>query len=495
MLNIIISYYYNMESFDLVIIGGGISGLYCAYHLQKQFPKILIIEKDDRIGGRIFTQKIVANNKHSYIELGANRFSIHHTKVMKLIDDLKLSNFLIKDIDEMSSQYISSKSFDYDNNVNIRELMKIVIDVGKHLKKHKLMEISFAQLCQNIFDRPNYLLFKKLLIENIKNNRVNYAGGLSKERFHPSYKGLFCDVEETLRKINKKDTYRTPYFVDYIHVFEQSAFIGMRMIYTLFFNKKINLYYRLANGNISICDRLYELFLQRGGTIYYNCDFIDFKYSNSNKEFDIIYNNGDRTINIFSKLLIVTIPTNYLKKIPSFSHLQPYLQHCNSTVLGFIYAVYPKNPKTNKVWFHDIPWIITDNELSQVWSADKKNGVLMVSYMFGSKIVDKYERLFKKSIDKLYAVLEKNLMILFPSINIPKPTNLYFKAWKDGGTNAFYADTDYCDIYKKILFPIKNVPVFICNEAYSYRGGWIEGSLEVADEVINKIVLDNINDR
>jgi hypothetical protein len=41
------------------------------------------------------------------------------------------------------------------------------------------------------------------------------------------------------------------------------------------------------------------------------------------------------------------------------------------------------------------------------------------------------------------------------------------------------------------LFPIKNVPVYICNEAYCYRGGWAEGALEVADEVINKIVLQN----
>ena len=476
-----------MDKYDLVIVGAGISGLYCAYHLQKQYPKILIIEKDDRIGGRIFTQKIVANNKDVYIELGANRFSIHHTKVMKLINDLKLSKFLINDIvDETTSQYISSKYFDYDNNIDLRKSMKIVLDIGKLYKKHKLMEISFSQLCKNIFDIQSYVLFKKLILENIKNNRVNYAGGLNKERFHPSYKGLFCEID--LRKINKNDNYKTPYFADYIHVFEQSAFIGMRIIYTLFFNKEINMYYRLSNGNISICDRLLELFLQNGGTIYYNCNFIDFKYSN--KEFDIIINNDDYKLHVFSKLLIVTIPTNNLKKIPSFYHLQPYLQQCTSIVLGFIYAVYPKDPKTNKVWFHDIPCIITDNELRIVWSADKNNGVIMLSYMSG-KNVYKYEKLFKKSTDKFYAELEKNLLILFPGINIPKPTSIYFKAWTNGGSSAFYKDTDYCNIYKKILFPIKNVPVYICNEAYCYRGGWTEGALEVADEVINKIVLEN----
>jgi len=92
-----------MDKYDLVIVGAGISGLYCAYHLQKQFPKILIIEKDDRIGGRIFTQKIVANNKQVYIELGANRFSIHHTKVMKLINDLKLSKFVSFEVSKTSS--------------------------------------------------------------------------------------------------------------------------------------------------------------------------------------------------------------------------------------------------------------------------------------------------------------------------------------------------------------------------------------------------------
>ena len=40
---------------EMIIIGGGISGLYFAYELKKQFPKISIhiLEKEGRIGGRM----------------------------------------------------------------------------------------------------------------------------------------------------------------------------------------------------------------------------------------------------------------------------------------------------------------------------------------------------------------------------------------------------------------------------------------------------------
>uniref|UniRef100_A0A6C0LC71 Amine oxidase domain-containing protein n=1 Tax=viral metagenome TaxID=1070528 RepID=A0A6C0LC71_9ZZZZ len=39
---------------DIVIIGGGIAGLYCAYKIKKMDPskKILLLEASDRLGGR-----------------------------------------------------------------------------------------------------------------------------------------------------------------------------------------------------------------------------------------------------------------------------------------------------------------------------------------------------------------------------------------------------------------------------------------------------------
>ena len=56
--------------YDAVIVGGGMAGLSAAYHLKSEIgkkAKILILEKEDRLGGRIMTKKY---NKDIY-ELGA----------------------------------------------------------------------------------------------------------------------------------------------------------------------------------------------------------------------------------------------------------------------------------------------------------------------------------------------------------------------------------------------------------------------------------------
>ncbi len=42
------------ESYHSVaVIGAGISGLYAAYLLKKQFPDVVVLEAQDRVGGRI----------------------------------------------------------------------------------------------------------------------------------------------------------------------------------------------------------------------------------------------------------------------------------------------------------------------------------------------------------------------------------------------------------------------------------------------------------
>ena len=48
---------------DIVIIGGGISGLHTAYQLQKRGIDFILIEARDRLGGRI-----LSNNYESFIK-------------------------------------------------------------------------------------------------------------------------------------------------------------------------------------------------------------------------------------------------------------------------------------------------------------------------------------------------------------------------------------------------------------------------------------------
>jgi monoamine oxidase len=67
--------------YDTLIIGGGISGLYCALHLKN----VLLLEQNDYWGGRIKTH----TNPH--YEIGAGRFRKTHTRLWKLIQHYQLT--------------------------------------------------------------------------------------------------------------------------------------------------------------------------------------------------------------------------------------------------------------------------------------------------------------------------------------------------------------------------------------------------------------------
>ena len=85
-------------NYDLVIVGGGISGLFLAYKLSETNLKILLIEKEKKLGGRIHTIK---KDNYSY-ECGAARFNENHLKLISLINELDLQDQMIqlqKDID------------------------------------------------------------------------------------------------------------------------------------------------------------------------------------------------------------------------------------------------------------------------------------------------------------------------------------------------------------------------------------------------------------
>jgi protoporphyrinogen oxidase len=55
---------------SMAIVGAGISGLTLAVNLLKHpLIKITVIEKEQRLGGRVFTEEVASN---VYADLGAN---------------------------------------------------------------------------------------------------------------------------------------------------------------------------------------------------------------------------------------------------------------------------------------------------------------------------------------------------------------------------------------------------------------------------------------
>lgn len=79
-----------MESYDIIVLGAGISGLAAAWYLKKEGIQTLVLEKDKEVGGKIKSYQ--ANG--FVIERGPNSLLLRED-VLNLLDDLKLTDQLV----------------------------------------------------------------------------------------------------------------------------------------------------------------------------------------------------------------------------------------------------------------------------------------------------------------------------------------------------------------------------------------------------------------
>lgn len=75
---------------NILIIGGGLSGLHLAYELQKNNLSTLVLEASPRIGGRIQTQSGALGTP---LELGATWLGYVHQNLLSLIGELGLTKY------------------------------------------------------------------------------------------------------------------------------------------------------------------------------------------------------------------------------------------------------------------------------------------------------------------------------------------------------------------------------------------------------------------
>jgi len=93
-----------MENKDVIIIGGGISGLTAMHYIKKNKPQlsVALYEADKRLGGTIGTDKI---NGYSF-DWGPNGFLDREPKTLKLCDEIGLTDSLERANENAQNRYI-----------------------------------------------------------------------------------------------------------------------------------------------------------------------------------------------------------------------------------------------------------------------------------------------------------------------------------------------------------------------------------------------------
>jgi monoamine oxidase len=125
--------------YDVVIIGGGISGLYTAYLLSKENINFLLIERDSELGGRIKMSDI----DNVKISTGAAylRYDTDDS-LKKLIEKLKIK---VKPYD-----LIMDKKFKESNTD------QIVKKLESNLTKYDRSKLNFKEYAQDVLGKEDY---------------------------------------------------------------------------------------------------------------------------------------------------------------------------------------------------------------------------------------------------------------------------------------------------------------------------------------------------
>jgi len=172
---------------NIVIIGAGISSLYSAYILKKNYPKIkyTIIEKSNECGGRVK----MSNLGDVKITTGA-----YFTRVDKDKTLLKL----VKDLDIKLDPYV----LDIDYSFKESDVNELVDKLKKSLPKYDRSKIKFKEFAKDVLgkDYDNFInMMGYTDFENADINDTLFNYGL--EDNIPGYKVMNLDWSKVIEKL------------------------------------------------------------------------------------------------------------------------------------------------------------------------------------------------------------------------------------------------------------------------------------------------------
>ncbi|XP_022092191.1 amine oxidase [flavin-containing] B-like isoform X2 [Acanthaster planci] len=82
------------EKRDVIIVGGGISGLSAAKLLQDQGQNVLVLEARDRVGGRTYT---VRDPAFQYLDLGGAYIGPTQNRIIRVAKELGIQNLIVNE--------------------------------------------------------------------------------------------------------------------------------------------------------------------------------------------------------------------------------------------------------------------------------------------------------------------------------------------------------------------------------------------------------------
>lgn len=513
---------------DVAIVGGGVSGAYCAWRLQHHLKegRIALFEYSDRIGGRLYTVTM-PGLPHVKAEVGGMRYiPSQHIMVASLVDHLKLKT---KDFPMGAPPPVGS-------NCNLFYLR------GKHLRLHELADpakvpynlawnerglgptnlqvqvmntiypgMAGLSLCDTMkvqaFGKPLWkwgfwdLMFKALSNEGYQ--FMKDAGGYDANVANANAVTQLPATEysDETKFLTLADGY------DQLPIQLADRF-NRHMPGGLPEGERVLMNHRLAEIVIGSGEYPYTLLFEPTVTV-----------SNQTKKIE-----NAAPVTVRAKKIILAMPRRSLELVKSTFFDDPWLKVNIPSVL--IQSAFKLFLAYESPWWRALGLVagrsVTDLPIRQTYYFGTEceqedglpfmNSLLMASYndistvpfWKGLELGAPYQgyrpsclepgvtevvpRMEFPATDIMVEVANKQVAAVHALPELPMPYSAVYHTWNEdpygGGWHEWKANYRLDEVMCRMRKPVADLDIHIVGEAYSYGQGWVEGALDTAESML-----------
>lgn len=504
------------ETIDIAIIGAGPGGVYAGWRLLtgERHPnsivhqnglRVRLYEGSDRLGGRL--QSIIPPGAPNLrAEFGGMGYNTHNRITRPLIEDvLCLPTVPFPTGSNHNLNYLRGVRYtmgDYASNPDRIPYMVNEDERGK----------NFALLIYGAASKiiPNFTTLTSAEWGQLKRD-FRFEG-------KPLYEIGFWNL---LKRLMSDEAYALV-----AEAGGQFSFVGnwnaaeaLEWYLSAF---KPNAQYRtMTDGYDKLVYVLHDQFTSAGGETRLNCALRAIETAEDNRL--LLTFSDDSTV--IAGSVILAMPRRSLEIIAPRSIIlnEPSVQRLVQTVTPIpvmkIFMTYPE------AWWEklniadgrsvtDLPLRVTYYIGSEKQHGDGQNrtALLMASYndtrytefwqglRFGAVYADKPNP-FTTTTDPAWVVrrgtqamadeLHRQLALLHGLDDIPEPYSIAYQDWSDdpygGAWNAWKVGVKAWEVIPQMIQPDPQMPLYICGSAYSNWQGWVEGALQTAEQVVNRL--------
>jgi len=456
--------------YDYIVLGGGISGLYCAYLVLKRTPRasVLILERESVVGGRVHTY----TDRYMSVEAGAGRFNMAHELLVELIRELGLGRKIVP----ISSDPAYAPADGTEpriltgNDMATQSYIKKIVVASKLESAELLKSMSFIDYAKRIvgkaeteYIKSSFGYYSELVIMNAY-DAIYLIGELGAgNEFAGLVGGLSQIIDRMVFYINRRSG---------AHILCNKTVVDIQPVYGGGGGGAPGSGASAPGGSdVRRTPKLGTV----GGVRLLSGDGL------SSQDNIAVYCQENKRPYVGRKCFCA-LPKQVAENLPLFRGIRPLFSQIVCAPLCRIYSKFPV--VRGKTWFSGLPKFTTNNNLRMVIPISEKDGVIMISYS-DNKYADGWNRLYKsrgvEGVDRELARLIKKST----GIDIPAPISTRVFHWPCG---VGYWGID-ADSSRFPLQPDARFPIYLCGEHYSARyQQWIEGALETASRAVDMAV-------